>query len=225
MLIKSPDFNFDKLPGNVALMQKVIQDARSEVMSPEEKLRIREKEEEERLARDGAARVAALYEERLTGSMKFKGILSLKTPNKQVERSGYACLISPQYNIRLDLARYQALELRLKSDGRVYVMQIKTDSSNPDDLYQAIIPPLPAGEWSRVQIPFQDFILTWRGYVENERPHINLSQIQHVSILMAEREDGPFELQVDWIRAVRTNGPGGSERYSGVTYRPPSDQL
>lgn len=45
-------------------------------------------------------------------------------------------------------------------------------------------------------------VLTRRGYVESERPHVPLDKIQHIAILMAEREDGPFEMNIDWIRAV-----------------------
>lgn len=49
---------------------------------------------------------------------------------------------SQHFYKRLDLSQYDAIEIRLKTDGRIYLMQIKTESANADDIYQ-VIPILP----------------------------------------------------------------------------------
>eukprot|EP01125_Pyxidicula_operculata_P015330 TRINITY_DN518_c2_g2_i2.p1 TRINITY_DN518_c2_g2~~TRINITY_DN518_c2_g2_i2.p1 ORF type:complete len:194 (-),score=41.69 TRINITY_DN518_c2_g2_i2:87-668(-) len=141
--------------------------------------------------------------DRGSGCLVFSGVLNLDIPKKGIERSGFACIMSPVYNSFLDLSLYNALELRIKSDGRVYVAQIKTQSPLDDDLFQIIIPPVVPNEWVRVVLPFNEFLLTWRGYAEEEQQRLRPDRIKHIAILMAERKDGPFEFQIDYIQAIK----------------------
>jgi len=139
------------------------------------------------------------------GSCKFSGVLNIELPvnNSAVERSGFACLQTPKTLYPLDLDYYTGLELRLRTDGRFYVIQIKIDSPVNDDLYQCILPTLPTNKWCRVFLPFSDFLLTWRGYAEEYQPPKELHSVRHIGILMAERASGPFCLHIDWIKARR----------------------
>jgi len=86
-----------------------------------------------------------------------------------------------------------------------------------DDLYQAIIPAVDSEQWTRVIIPFSEFILTFRGYAEEDQIPLDPTRILHIAILMAERRDGPFQLNVDWVRAVRIEDVNyqGRKRFSG----------
>jgi len=104
---------------------------------------------------------------------------------------------------QLNLDQYDALEIRLQTDGHVYVAQIKPYTPLEEDLYQVIIPPLTPNTWHNVILPFDNFILTWRGYAEEEQQPMRRHSIQHVAILMAERMDGPFWMNIDWIRAIK----------------------
>jgi len=139
------------------------------------------------------------------GSCKFSGDLSLELPpnNKTVERSGFACMQTPKAIYSIDLDTYTGLELRLRSDGRIYVVQIKTDTNLEDDLYQCILPVVPTNQWCNVYLPFSDFLLTWRGYADESQPQKELHSVRHFAILMAERSGGPFNLHIDWIKATR----------------------
>eukprot|EP01121_Diplochlamys_sp_Union-15-3_P004393 TRINITY_DN144_c0_g1_i1.p1 TRINITY_DN144_c0_g1~~TRINITY_DN144_c0_g1_i1.p1 ORF type:complete len:169 (-),score=28.95 TRINITY_DN144_c0_g1_i1:204-710(-) len=83
----------------------------------------------------------------------FEGKLSLKTSGK-IERSGFAVIKSQKFDY-LDLTGYDALEMRLRTDGRLYVAQLKTAiiaQEMSDDLYQIVIPVKKPNVWTRVVI-------------------------------------------------------------------------
>jgi len=139
------------------------------------------------------------------GCIKFSGTLNLDLPenNKNIERSGFACLQTPKTVRPLDLNYYTGLELRLKTDGRLYVLQMKTDTRIEDELYQAILPKIPSKDkWYTVYVPFSEFLLTWRGYADQHQVGMELKKVRHFAILMAERKAGPFCCYIDWIKAV-----------------------
>uniref|UniRef100_A0A6B2LQM7 NADH:ubiquinone oxidoreductase intermediate-associated protein 30 domain-containing protein n=1 Tax=Arcella intermedia TaxID=1963864 RepID=A0A6B2LQM7_9EUKA len=123
--------------------------------------------------------------------------------SKEIKYSGYVCLRSPRFDPPLNLDQFDALELRIKTDGRLYVAQVKTRTNVPEDIYQTILPPLPPNEWHRVVVPFQDFLLTWRGCTEEKIEPVQMDHIEHFGILMAERRNGPFSMHIDWIRAIK----------------------
>lgn len=165
------------------------------------------------------------------GCVHFHGELSLALPqdDEEVKQSGYACWESPVpcscYPLTylqgplyppLDLSDFDGLELRIKTDGRLYVAQIKVVTSLDEDLYQVIIPPTKPGEWyaklktsglpfvrTRVFLPWSDFVYTFRGFEEEVQIPLEAKAIEHVAILMAERHDGPFSFKIDWIHAIK----------------------
>lgn len=96
--------------------------------------------------------------------------------------------------------------MKLRSDQRIYTLQIKPLSSYEEDIYQAIIP-LPReheiNQWRTVKIPFSDFFLTYRGYLEESSPKWYGQNIKSVGILMAERYDGPFKIDIEYIKAIK----------------------
>ena len=63
------------------------------------------------------------------------------------------------------------------------------------------------GGWSTVAIPFEQFLLTWRGKVVEHKQEINPSRIVSLGISLAGTEQvqkpGPFSLGLDWIGAER----------------------
>jgi hypothetical protein len=74
----------------------------------------------------------------------------------------------------------------------------------------------PLGPWRQVYVPFDSYVLTWRGYVELTELHarvrqqqgqrsdsaVDLQRIVSLGLLMAQRRSGPFRLEIEWIRAV-----------------------
>lgn len=202
----------------------------------------------------------------------FEGTLDTRT-NPQLEnmrKSGYAAIKSPEFEPLLNLGGFTGLEVRLRSDERIYVAQLKNARLSEDDLFQTVLPvqsnkaefPLNAArvseaihyeqedyklelqnrvkqlrgetvtpptestvpsasearmsDWRQIYIPFDSFVLTWRGYIEMTQLVARVTQqssrrgetavdperIASLGLLMAERRSGPFRVEIEWIRAV-----------------------
>ena len=59
-----------------------------------------------------------------------------------------------------------------------------------------------------------DFIATYRGRRLPDHPPIDPSQIQSFGFLIADKQEGPFELEIDWIGVRDYDGESG-ERLEG----------
>lgn len=203
----------------------------------------------------------------------FEGTLDTRTNPllETMRKSGYAAIKSPEFEPLLDLGGYTGLELRVRTDARIYVAQLKNARLSEDDLFQTVLPvqsnkaefPLNAatvseaikhehedykkelqnrakqlrgetvtsntqstapsavseikmGEWRQIYVPFDSFVLTWRGYIEMTQlvarvtkqnlqrgeTAVDPERIASLGLLMAERRSGPFRVEIEWIRAV-----------------------
>eukprot|EP00043_Microstomoeca_roanoka_P001889 m.35202 g.35202 ORF g.35202 m.35202 type:complete len:236 (+) comp11113_c0_seq2:143-850(+) len=143
------------------------------------------------------------------GFVRFQGQLSTKLPsNDKVIRSGF-CLMRSRVQkptllgqTYIDLQTHNALEFDIRGDGRAYIANLQPNSYRDEDLYQATIYTRGGPHWQTVQIPLTEFLLTHRGYVQNEQAVVNPQRIKTVGILLADKRDGPFQLDIRQIRAV-----------------------
>jgi len=143
------------------------------------------------------------------GHAVWSGNLSTEIPaNSRVTRSGYCNLRSvpamPSLfgETFLDLSLYEGLEFVIKGDGRSYIANIQTAGMQQEDLFQAFLYTRGGPLWQTIQIPFNDFLLTNSGYVQNEQPMLDVTRINTVGVLLADRMDGPFELALRSISAI-----------------------
>lgn len=70
------------------------------------------------------------------------------------------------------------------------------------------------GQWRDVIIPFDQFHLTYRGYLEEPCLPFDGRDLKHVGIMMAERKPGPFKIEVEHISVCRSTRVG--RRYTGI---------
>lgn len=100
------------------------------------------------------------------------------------------------------LADTKALILRLKPDGRSYKVSLRTNAlyRGRSVAFQALIPASEAGQWATVKIPYTDFTASLFG-----RPlsgtEFNKSEAQSIGFIIADDQDGPFRLDVEWIES------------------------
>lgn len=68
-----------------------------------------------------------------------------------------------------------------------------------------VLPPAPApGEWCELRVPFCHFELTARGYVQLDKNRaMNLGNLQHVGVLLADSKTADFKLEIEEIEAFR----------------------
>ena len=103
--------------------------------------------------------------------------------------------------VKADLSNFDGIRLHLKGDGRRYTWRLTTnarwrgrqvsywaDFDTRDDT------------WSKVSIPFSDFIPRFRGYVL-DGPALNPAAITGMGLMIYDKQDGPFELQLTSVLA------------------------
>ena len=102
-----------------------------------------------------------------------------------------------------DLAGATSLKLRVKSDGRAYKFTMATNKTN---LFRAVsfnvdIPVTPAGEWAEVTADFGAVNASVWGR-KLSGVEFDPAKVKELGIIIADGKDGPFRLEVDWIKAV-----------------------
>lgn len=100
-----------------------------------------------------------------------------------------------------DLAGYDGLALRVRGDGKVYGVRLRTTESWDGVSYQAPLA-APAGTWCEVRLPFERFEPVHRGRRALGHPVLDTGAIRTVGLMIA-RQEGPFRLDIAWIKAYR----------------------
>lgn len=126
------------------------------------------------------------------GCAVFSGDVSLQN------QGGFASVRSDTGS--WDLSAFKGIELRVKSDGKIYKLSLSTDPRYDSVVYRARFA-LPAGGWSTVRIPFQDFSPTFRGEKVPDVPPLDPSLINTFGFLISESQEGPFRLAIKSIKA------------------------
>ena len=65
------------------------------------------------------------------------------------------------------------------------------------------------GEWSEVRVPFETFSGSFRG-MQLPDAKFDPSKIERLGFLLADKKEGAFDLEVDWVRAYGTEGSKAS---------------
>jgi NADH dehydrogenase [ubiquinone] 1 alpha subcomplex assembly factor 1 len=125
----------------------------------------------------------------------FQGEVSLEN------YGGFASMRT--YPEDFDLDGYEGIVLRIKGDGKHYRLRLKTDDLHEGIAYQAGFETRP-GQWMVVALPFRDFIPVHRGRVIHDAPPLNRGSIRRIGLMIADKQQGPFSLEIEWIGAFRS---------------------
>jgi len=131
------------------------------------------------------------------GVAVFRGELSLEN------NGGFASVRS--LPARHDLASCDAFLLRVRGDGRRYKFTARTDRTFDNPIYQASFPTKP-GEWQELRLPMKDFVSTFRGRVLSGEPPLDPTKITSVGFLISDKQAGPFQVEVAWIKVTSRAG-------------------
>ncbi|HTY88094.1 MAG TPA: CIA30 family protein [Candidatus Acidoferrum sp.] len=127
------------------------------------------------------------------GVATFRGTVSLEN------NGGFASVRSSP--VLQNLAGHEALIVRVRGDGRRYKFTVRTESGFDTPIYQCAFTTR-RGEWEEVRLPFKDFVPTFRGRVLTDVPPLNPAKVSTVGFLIADKQAGPFRLEVAAIRAA-----------------------
>jgi hypothetical protein len=101
---------------------------------------------------------------------------------------------------RVNLEEYAGLELHTRGDGKQYRFRLRTRPGWGGVAYQAVFDTMP-GLWQTVRFPFSTFRATYRGRSVPDAPPLDPSQIYTYGLMIADKQDGPFRLELGWLRA------------------------
>jgi monofunctional biosynthetic peptidoglycan transglycosylase len=119
----------------------------------------------------------------------FTGTVSLE------QGGGFCSVRAPEG--AYDLSGYDGLRLRLKGDGKRYWVTMYTGPGGRIS-YRAPVQPSPS--WAEGTVPFGTLTPYRRGQEVPDAPPFDPSQVRALGFLIADEQDGPFRLEVAWIR-------------------------
>ena len=128
------------------------------------------------------------------GMLRFYGRVSLD------ENGGLASIRSVLQ--KRDLAKFDGISIRIKGDGKKYDLSIRTDFERMAGSYRRRFDTA-ADTWQQVFLPFDSFEATARGQVLRDAPGLNAEKIRSFGLTISDKQAGPFQIHVDWIKAAR----------------------
>jgi len=128
------------------------------------------------------------------GTAIFRGTVSLEN------YGGFASTrtVSGSYN----LAGYTGLIVRMKGDGRQYQLRLRADNRFDGVSYRYYVDTQP-DTWMTIRVPFHEFVPVFRGRILQDVPPISPEQIQQIGFMIADKQAGPFRLEIESIQAYR----------------------
>jgi NADH dehydrogenase [ubiquinone] 1 alpha subcomplex assembly factor 1 len=144
------------------------------------------------------------------GTALFRGNVSLEN------NGGFASVRT--YPIAYQLADYEGLSLRVKGDGQQYKLRLRTDNYLDGMAYQASFQTQP-DTWLDIRVPFVEFVPVYRGTIVPDAPKLDPARIAQIGFMISNKRAGPFELEIDWIKAYQENTqvPAPKQGCSGET--------
>lgn len=128
----------------------------------------------------------------------FHGVLSLEN------NGGFASVRSspaPQH-----LGDFTTFVLRVRGDGKRYKLTVRTDVGLDSPLYQHAFS-TKSGQWEEHRLELKDFVPTFRGRVVTGAARLNPARANSVGLLISDKQEGPFRLEIAWIKASGRSRP------------------
>ncbi|GFR80827.1 complex I intermediate-associated protein 30, mitochondrial [Elysia marginata] len=139
----------------------------------------------------------------------FHGYLCKEVPKDGVTKyAGYANITSPKpmksfgRESQMDWSLFNCLLLRLRGDGRPYMIVIGCNFHYDINwLNRWSYPVFTRGGpyWQHVKIPLSKFFTTHHGRIQDKQEFLPLKIINSLGITAADSAEGPFSLEIDSI--------------------------
>lgn len=124
--------------------------------------------------------------------LRFNGAVSL------ANNGGFASIRSASKHF--DLSAFSVINLRVRGDGNTYKFSLRTDRFFDGISYQMAF--LTTNQWQDISLPFRKFIPTHHGTILSSAAPLDPANIQSFGFFIADRQTGPFQLDVAWIKAT-----------------------
>ena len=100
-----------------------------------------------------------------------------------------------------EIAGAQSAQMRIKSDGRAYRLRFRTDVTYRGRriAFQKPIPATTPGEWETVTVELTNMRASLFGRSLSGAKFVP-GDVVETGIILADGQDGPFRLEIDWLR-------------------------
>jgi hypothetical protein len=122
----------------------------------------------------------------------FEGNVSLEN------NGGFASVRTHPADFFLD--GFRGLVIRAQGDGKRYRLRLRTAEILEGVAYQVSFPTQP-DIWIAPYFPFREFKPFYRGSPFPGAPPLNPADIRQIGLMVADRQPGPFRLEIEWIKA------------------------
>ncbi|MGC1480815.1 MAG: CIA30 family protein [Chthoniobacterales bacterium] len=134
-----------------------------------------------------------------TGESEVAGGNLIFTGEVSLENNGGFSLVETTDG-EFDFSGASAMRLRVKGDGRPYVLRLATDARHRGDRVQYGAGfETEEGEWTEVVVPFDEMTPSHHGETV-DAPPLNLAGIEQIGVMTGGKDPGPFELEIDWMQ-------------------------
>ena len=133
-----------------------------------------------------------------TGKLRFAG-------RTNTRGGGFSSIRTAE--LALDLSAHAGIRLRVRGDGRRYTWRLTTDARvyGRPIAYWADFDTAD-GDWQTVDVPFARFVPQFRG-AKLDGPALDPSRITGMGLMIYDKLDGPFELQLASVHAYAASAP------------------
>ena len=125
------------------------------------------------------------------GTLSFSGNVSLEN------YGGFASTRTISQNFKTKI--FTTIKLRVKGDGQKYKFRMRNSNRFDGMAYSKTFETIKE-EWTEINLPVKDFDATFRGRVYSDYPKFNPEDLRQIGFLIADKQEGEFHLEVDWIR-------------------------
>lgn len=136
---------------------------------------------------------------RSSGSVQVTGGTLTFTGEVVTEGGGFS---SVRVGRQMDLSGYDGIELRVRGGGRTFELDVDDGTRSQGREVNRRGPFPTSGSWETVRVPFASLKESAHGEPVNA-PRLDRSAVKSIGIYIIDGRDGPFRLEVDWIRAYR----------------------
>ena len=124
----------------------------------------------------------------------FQGTVSLEN------NGGFSSIRTSPRFYKLD--GYRGIILRLKGDGKKYQFRLRMNDSFDGISYRYQFK-TDINQWIIIRVPFNECVPVFRGRILDNVEPITPKKIQQIGFLIADKQAGPFKLEIDWIKAYK----------------------
>ena len=129
----------------------------------------------------------------------FSGKIGSDHSGKAV-RTGYCAVRSPTPQVPLNLEHFESLECKIRSDLRMYSLNIISDAWIKTDLHQGFFF-VDSSDWVTIEIPFRNLVLIEKGKPSIFQRSLDSRNVLTFGISVSDSIPGPFRLEIEYIKA------------------------